>query len=105
MPLPIVAFDSCNIYIFTLMLTLKLSREASSLPSQLESGASPISSLIVFLLCHLTSFVLIPSFDVFLVSIPITFFIHRSYLDTHIYACPLKISSLPPQFKSGNLPI
>jgi hypothetical protein len=31
--------------------------------------------------------------------------IHRSCLDTYLYACSLKISSLPPQFESGNLPI
>jgi hypothetical protein len=31
--------------------------------------------------------------------------IHRSLLDTYLYPCSLKISSLPPQLESGNLPI
>jgi hypothetical protein len=56
--------------------------------------------------CHLTSSVLIPSFVVCFICYHHYLFIHRSCFDTYIYSCSLKkISSLPPQFESGGLPI
>jgi hypothetical protein len=87
------------------MLTLNLSFKSLSLIlRKFESCELPIAPLIYFPPCRLTSFVLIPSLVVFICyDNPLV--IHRSLLDTYLYSCSLKISSLPPQLESGNLPI
>jgi hypothetical protein len=41
-PLPAIAFNPCNIYIFTLMLILNLPFKSYSFPPQFESGNLPI---------------------------------------------------------------
>jgi hypothetical protein len=41
-PLPIIAFNPCNIYIFTLVLILNLPFKSYSFPPQFESGNLPI---------------------------------------------------------------
>jgi hypothetical protein len=41
-PLPVIAFNPCNIYIFTLVLILNLPFKSYSFPPQFESGNLPI---------------------------------------------------------------
>jgi hypothetical protein len=73
--------------------------------TQFKSGEFPISPLIASPLHRRTSFVLIPSFDLFRCAVTITVVNHWPYLDTYLDACSLKIFSLPPQLESGSLPI
>jgi hypothetical protein len=88
------------------MLTLNLSfKSLLFLSTQFESCGLPISPLI--------SFNFLSPYKFCVNSIPCRVFIcyhphlvvHRSYLDIYLYSCSLKISSPPPQFESGNLPI
>jgi hypothetical protein len=88
------------------MLTLSLSfKSLPFLSTQFEGCRLPISPLISFPSLSPYKSCLIPSFAVFF-CYHHYLAIHRYYLHTYLYACSLKkISSLPPQFGSGNLPI
>jgi hypothetical protein len=89
------------------MLTLNLSFESLPfLSTQFESYELPISPLISFHSLSPYKFLLIPSFAVCFICYHHYLVVHRSCLDTYLYSCSFKkISSLPPQFESGNLPI
>jgi hypothetical protein len=90
----------------TLMLPLYLSFESLPfLSTQLESCELPISPLISFHFLSPYKFCI----NSILCCVCICYYhhlvSHQSYLNTYPYACYLKISSLPPHFESGNLPI
>jgi hypothetical protein len=88
------------------MLTLNLSfKSLPFLSTQFESCELPISSLISFPSLSPYKFCLNSIHRCVLICYHNYLVIHRSCLDTYLYACSLKISSLPPQFESGNLPI
>jgi hypothetical protein len=64
--LPVIAFNPCNIYIFTLVLILNLPLKSYSFPPQFESGNLPIWTLDVPSPFPFAGLVLTPSFVVFI---------------------------------------
>jgi hypothetical protein len=89
------------------MFTLNLSfKSLPFLSTQFESCELPISPLISFHFLSPYKFCVNSIICCVFICYHHYFAIHRSYLHTYLYACSLKkISSLPPQFGSGNLPI
>ena len=88
------------------MLTLNLSfKSLPFLPTQFESYELPISPLIYFHFLSPYKFCVNSIPCCVLICYHPHLVVHRSCLDTYLYSCSLKISSLPPQFESGNLPM
>jgi hypothetical protein len=88
------------------MLTLNLSfKSLPFLSTRFESYELPISPLISFHSLSPYKFCLNSILCGVFICYHHHLVIHRSCLDTHLYSCSLKISSLPPQSESGNLPI
>jgi hypothetical protein len=88
------------------MLTLNLSFKSLPFPStQFESCELPISPLIYFHSLSPYKFCLNSILCCVFICYHHHLVVHRSCYDTHLYSSSLKISSLPTQFESGNLPI
>jgi hypothetical protein len=87
----------------TWMLTLNLSfKSLPFLSTQFESCKLPISPLISFSSLLPYKFCLNSILCYVFICYHHYLVIHRSCLDTYLYSCSSKISSLPPQFESGN---
>ena len=85
------------------MFTLNLSfKSLPFLSTQFESCKLPISPLISFSSLSPYKFCLNSILCCVFICYHHYLVIHRSCLDTYLYSCSSKISSLPPQFESGN---
>jgi hypothetical protein len=95
--LPVIAFNPCNIYIFTLVLILNLPLKSYSFPPQFESGNLPIWTLDVP--SHFFSFagpILTPSFMVLISFVLCLFTSYPTSLSVITFKTLVISMSLPP---------